>query len=150
MGLGKSLKKGISSGFKVKRWIDSDNLKSNGLLIVRLWKSIFRVKKEKPIRETFEQARARMNLTDEDLAKRVRLGFCTVWFCLGLAFALCIYMFYLFSHTQIMAGLVCLMLMLTMLAYAYREHFNIFQIKQRRLGCTFKQWVQYISKKGSK
>jgi intracellular multiplication protein IcmV len=151
MGIGKSLKKGVSSGFKVKRWAATDSIKDNGLFIVKLFKSIFKRKQdEKVITETFEQAKIRMDLTDEDLSKRVRSGRYLVLFCLALAVALAIYMYCLFSRGQLLAGLLSLVLCLTMLAYAYREHFNIFQIQQRRLGCSFKQWFQYVCKKGLK
>ena len=151
MGIGKSLKKGVSSGFKVKRWIAADSIKDNGLFIIKLFKSIFTRKQGgKVITETFEAAQQRMGLSDEDLSKRVRSGRYLVWFCTALSVALAVYMYYLFSRAQLLAGLLSLVLCLTMLAYAYREHFNIFQIQQRRLGCSFKQWFQYVCKKGLK
>ena len=150
MGIGKSLKNGVSSGFRVKRWLGVDTIKNNGLFIVRIFKGIFNARKTAPIHENFDQAMVRMNLTDADLAKRVRSGRYLVWFCLGLAMALAVYMVCLFYGGQIVAGSMCFMLMLTMMVYAYREHFNIFQIKQRRLGCTYREWFKYIFHKGSK
>ena len=98
--------------------------------------------------ETFEQCIKHYGLTDEALTKKRRLHLYTAMGCLLGSVVLLAYTLYLIATGIYFSSLVSVMLAALLVAYAYREHFNAFQIKQRRLGCTFKEWVSYTFKGG--
>ena len=143
------VKKVIKKGFNFKYWIGADYLKVNAKVIGRLFTTLFKHSKQQVQEETFEQCMKRFNLTEEDLQKRMQYSKHMALFCLGTSILLLVYMFYLFTQTFILSGIVCLILALLMAAYTFREHFNLFQMKQRRLGCTIQQWFN-ATFKGSK
>ncbi len=140
MGVKKVIKKSFTAGFNPKRWVGVDHIKDNGRVIGHLFTSLFKQESKKVKPESFEAAKARLNLTEADLQKRVQQGKYVIIFCLFAALLAFAYMIYLVMHHFYLPGIVTLMISLLALVYAYREHFNIFQIKQRRLGCTFGQW----------
>lgn len=145
MGIFRTVKKGVTSGWSVRRWVGYEGIKENGNVIGKLFQSAIsnpsKTEPESPSKETFEMAMKRFNMTEDDLKKRIRSGRQVYWSCLGGSLAILAYMFYQFSIHEMIAGLVCLMLALVLLAYAFRENFNVFQMKQRRLGCTAAQWL---------
>ena len=51
------------------------------------------------------------------------------------------YAVYVFHSGFYLPGFVCLMLTALAGAHCFREHFNRFQMRQRRLGCTFQEWA---------
>lgn len=141
MGLFRTVSKGVSSGFRINRWLGTDRIKASTQSVRKLAKAAVKTEQEEAIAgKSFEEVLRHYNMTEDDLKKRIDQGNKIILFCLGgsvLSFA---YMIYQFSSQEIIAGIVCGMLTLLMLAYAFREHFNIFQMKQRRLGCTMKEW----------
>lgn len=151
MGFKNAMKKGLFSGLNPLRWMGMEQIKGNGQTIGQITKRLFDAsdssKKNPP--KTFEEAMERYKLSEADLQKRMRSSLRLVYFCLGLSVLLIIYTLYLFFSHLVLSGFVTIMLTLLLWAYAFREHFNYFQMKQRRLGCTFREW--FISTfKGSK
>lgn len=143
MGVKNVIKKGLFSGLNMKRWIGLEQIKENGKTIGGLFKGLLGNKKADEVRkETFEESMRRFQMTEEDLQKRMQSAVRLVTFCLIGSVAIIIYMFYLFYNAQIVASFVCMMLSVLLLAYAFREHFNLFQMKKRRLGCSVKEWFQ--------
>lgn len=145
MGIGKHVSKNISKVFSPSQWMGYDSLRQNGLLIGRIFRRSMGQDKTKKLQGlSFEQCKAHFNLTDADIEIKMKNMLQILWFCLILA-ALCLaYSIYLFIAAKVLAGFVTLILMGVMLSYAFREHFNYFQMKQRRLGCTFKQWLNFV------
>jgi len=92
--------------------------------------------------ETFEEAMRRLNLTEENIQSAEKqyflmaLCFGAVGFILGL---FCIIFLFkgFFAATLIAFGLTALIF-----AQAFKYHFWYFQIKHRKLGCTFEEWRQ--------
>ena len=57
-----------------------------------------------------------------------------------------VYAGYQFFYGSIKAFIVSLVVMLIALVLAFRYHFWYFQIKQRKLGCTFNEWYRRINR----
>ena len=93
--------------------------------------------------ETFEQALERLKLTDADVQQTGQ-----VYFIYALIFAACSIgavifgLYYLFVHSGFFAFLVALSVAALFASQAFRYHFWFFQIKHRKLGCTFDEWWQ--------
>lgn len=128
--------------FNIPRWIGWHDLKKNASTISDLYRSLFKSRTVSVFRETFEEAVERMGLSEADIAQVGRmyyvrsLVFAGV-FLLGLA-----YQFFLLSHHYWGAALVMLSIDFMILSFWFREHFWYTQIKHRRLGLTFSQWLK--------
>lgn len=146
MGLFRSVKKGVSSSLNVKRWVGLDHIKDNGRVLGRLFQTVLKkpVQSETTRHESFEECMRRFNMTEEDLQKRIKNGKKMVFFYLLVSIATFIYLIFLLSYGRHLAGFVCIMLTLLFLVYALREHFNIYQMNQRRLGCSFKTYFRSL------
>lgn len=156
MGVMKFVKKGISAGWNVSAWVGVKGIKRNTLLIKELSQKAFAVENNKsnePKRETFAQAMQRLNMTEADLKKRIRSSTIIIRFCGFLILPMLLYTFYIFNSGFYLSSFVCLMLTLLAGAYTFREHYNRFQMQQRRLGCSMREWVMYslrIKSRGKK
>ena len=95
--------------------------------------------------ETFEQAMARLGLTEADIQKtatRYRL-YTLLFFLFGLA--LFAYAFYLlFAYFYVTGCLLALTATIFSWGQAFRFDFWSYQIRVRKLGVTFKEWKQSI------
>ncbi len=145
------VKKGLFSGLNPTRWIGLGHLSDNAKTIKKIANGLVKTAKVdqssssyKP--KNFEEAMQHYGLTEESLKKRMRSALQIVVVCLSLSALMIAYMIYLFSKDLPLASFVCIMLTLLLWSYAFREHFNYFQMKQRRLGCTFKQWLFWMIK----
>lgn len=91
--------------------------------------------------ESFEATMVRMNLTEGDLIIRqkefMRLFLVYIFIAAG-AF---IYAFYLAWQHSIHGTIASFILMFVALTQAFRYHFWLFQLRSRRLGCTFREWL---------
>lgn len=106
---------------------------------------IFKSKKSAaiPLKETFEEAVQRLNLTPEMLENRKQSFFKMALFYLTIASILGIYLITLLMSKSFLASLITFVLVIVALALFYREHFWYTQMKQKRLGLNFKDWVGY-------
>lgn len=126
--------------FNPAAWIDYTNLRNQTLMIYGVIRTIFTP--EKPTRtETFEEAMKRFKLHEKDIDEmatnyRVYAG---VLFLLGITSIL--YCFYLlFHHVLVLGCLMGICVSMLFFAQAFRYDFWAFQLRQRRLGCTFNEW----------
>ena len=127
-------------------WMGWKQLSADSKGVVALAKSFFSLKKKKTIRsETFDEAKSRLKLTEENLSARQKtfLQMAIAYLVMGLL--LLAYTVYVIAEGTTISGVI-LSLILTLSAFAmsYREHLWYFQMKQRRLGCTFKEWLAFI------
>ncbi|GEM_PF-525618 len=144
MGVFNIVKKGISAGWNVSGWLGVSNIKKNAVLIKELSKDTFNVKKTKqgePKQETFTEAVKRLNLTEQDIQKRIKASGQIIFFCGLLTIPMAAYTLYMFMAGFYLSTFVCVMLTALLLAYCFREHFNRFQMLQRRLSCSIGEWA---------
>ncbi len=147
MGIRKHVSKGFSKVITPTQWVGLDSLKQNGRLIGGMAKTVFSLNKQRKSKKlTFEQAMEHYHLSEQDIQQKMKKALQIVWFCLGLSALLFGYGIYLFIVSKTLPALVCVILLLVMLAQAFREHFNYFQMDQRRLGCTYPEWWHYLTK----
>lgn len=150
MGVKKVLKKTIGGGLNVKNWVGYDNLKDNTRVVGHLAKGVFKREQKEPIKESFDEALKRLNLSEDDLKQRMKTAKQVTLFCLSLSGLILLYTLYLLSKGQLLSSVMSLMLTCISGVYALREHFNLYQMRQRRLGCSFQEYVSSLIGKGKK
>jgi intracellular multiplication protein IcmV len=91
--------------------------------------------------ETFEQALLRLRISEQDLAVRAQQLFWLFLLFSALALAIFGYTCYLFSQSAYRGGCAGFVVMAIAATLAFKHHFWLFQIKQRRLGCSWREWL---------
>ena len=97
---------------------------------------------EKPkYKETFQEAMIRLDLTEADIQQRKKEF--TRLFYMFLLIGVCIigYAVYMASQGYFGACLISFCLACYALTLAFKWHFWLFQIRNRKLGCTLKEWL---------
>lgn len=133
------IRRTVISFADVPTWMGYQQLADTTRSVFEVIKDLFTFRKP-TITETFDEAKVRLNLSEEDIKRRIRnLTFLAIfWFIasIGMIF----YGVYLAGNRSIHGFLACLGLSIVMFSQAFYYHFWMFQMKQRRLGCTFKEW----------
>lgn len=134
----------LKSIFNVREWMDYDRLKSFSKFLSQGAKTMFvpqsSEKKEKTI--SFAAMAKQMNLTDDMLKARSQALYRLSLLMCFLATCIAIYCAYHIFLGNIAAAILSFIVMLIALSLACRYHFWYFQIKKRKLGCTFKEWYR--------
>jgi intracellular multiplication protein IcmV len=134
--------------FKVNRktflnptaWIGYNEIKGNTRTIWSIFKNLITPAKPE-FTESFEESVQRQNLSEQDLdtTKQSFFAYAMIFLFLGgCAFLASFY--YLFYHKTIAGWILALCVTTFLLAQAFRYHFWYFQMKHRKLGCTFDEW----------
>lgn len=127
--------------FNPRGWFGYDLLKSHTQVIWGVLKNLFSPASAPRRVETFTQAMERLRLAEADIQQVAKN-----YFLYSLVFAAfgaiaCGFSFYLLIHHGTAAGWILgLASSALCFVYSFRYHFWVFQIKQRKLGCTFKEW----------
>lgn len=142
MGLFRSSKKVASKvvDVRVDRWMSWDYLADTTDRIKSMVVSIA-VPQKSTYAETFEEAMQRLGLTEEDLAHRKKEYTQLFYFFLVLFGTVVLYALYMGFNGHLIASLISFCLSLYCLTQAFRFHFWLFQIKNRKLGCSIKEWI---------
>ncbi len=130
-----------STFFDVPRWVNAKQyVETNKTLYARI-KDSFRI--ATPEREeTFEAAIHRLKLSGQDLQERLAANQRGLTIMLVFIVLLCFYGFYLIFHGSITGTLIALAVIVLSAVRAFQYSFWSFQIKNKRLGCTFRDWLQ--------
>lgn len=145
MGIWSGIKKGADFVFYIrpKQWVSWDFFKSSTQQTVQLFRSMYTIPPKGRV-ETFYQAIARYNLTAQDLDKmRNRFYYFSLFF-LTFAIGMLIYACDGLYQGEMLRSLGSLSLVVFLLAQAFKYHFWYFQIVQKKLGCSFMEWVDFI------
>jgi intracellular multiplication protein IcmV len=126
--------------FNVSAWVNYGQLSSFAKSIANLFKRLF-IPAQATYTETFAEAMQRFNLSEEDIQRRIKNFILLVSLWLIIALGVLSYALYLAFAGSWHGFIACIGLMFISLAQAFRYHFWYFQLKQRRLGCTFRQWL---------
>ena len=94
--------------------------------------------------ETFEAALTRLSLTEEDLKARYQ-DFQQLFYLFSLV-TICLFFYAFYMLFLGFVGGCLLSLAVCTLAglQAFKRHFWMFQVRQRKLGCTVREWWQSI------
>lgn len=131
-------------------WINAEAISEQTSLIWSILGPLFR--KPKPGREeTFEAAVKRLKLSEADIESGIKSYRTYAWILLLFGFVLFAYGFVLLFAWGSFSGWLLAMACVAMaLAQAFRFDFWSFQMQQRKLGLTFKDWKRSrLGDKGS-
>jgi len=125
----------------VRAWLDYDRLAAMNLYLVNGIKALFVPKKaSEKSSVSFDDAIREMNLTPAMLKKRAK-GLYRLSFLMSfVALLIFIYTGYNLYQGYWAAAMVSFVIMGIAVTMACRYHFWYYQIKVRRLGCTFQEW----------
>ncbi len=137
----------IKKMFNLRKMVDYDNVAIFTQYIVRLIKTYFVPGAIEPTSTTsFDDACRQFGLSKAELVAKqknlLRLSLCM----LLLSCAFLAYSIYHMVNGTLLAFFPSLTLAVVSLALAFRYHFWYFQIKQRKLGCTFNEWLGHHTK----
>lgn len=131
---------GYVVNFKVTSWMGLDHVKSMTKGIFGMSKEIFTPDQANVV-ETFDEAMARLHITQEQLEQRKR-EFVTllIIFLLISAGVFSYGLFIMLVYKNILGFIMCIAITLFALSHAFKYHFWIYQIKHKKLGCTLREW----------
>lgn len=130
--------------FNPAGWLDYQGLKEKNQTIFSTLKNLF--SKPQPERqETFEQAKERLGLSDEDVkALEARYHLYALLFLLLGVIIFAYAFFLLFAYATITGWLLGLAAAAYSLSLAFKFDFWSFQMRQKKLGVTFTEWKRNI------
>lgn len=127
-----------------KNWLAYDTVKVSTGILWRATKSVFfTTPPSAPVQqETFDEAMQRQGLSEDDVKSSVRTY---LLFSMGfgaLAIGIVVLALYFFSRLLIADGVIALSIASFLFAQAFVFNFWCFQMKMRKLGCSFAEWRQ--------
>lgn len=145
MGIRSYVKNTAKNNVNVKSWASWDTIKANSKVVNSLVNDLKAPDKNAPrIKKTFDEAMKQYGLSEKDIALQMKQSFAVAAVCALLGLSAFGWMILLLFKAMFLSSLVAFSLSALMLAYAFREHFNYFQLKQRRLSCTFNEWFSSL------
>lgn len=149
MGFFTGIKKIIKPFVDVPKWIGYRQLMKSNRSITTLLKKFF-IPDQAHTQESFAAALQRLNLKESDLIQRRQEFTRLMWiwillFCVTIAYSV-----YLLIEHSLRGFFPTLTIGVIILTQIFRYHFWIFQIKQRRLGCNFRDWFSHYFMLGKK
>jgi len=145
-------KQGIVRSFfgslvNVRKWSGFDEVISNAKFVAGSLRNLCTPvqKKTDAVFSTFEEWAQKSQLTDEEIQKRAKYF---LYYSIVYAIAALCLLFYvgylIYSGGRILSILVTIVLTTMMFVYALREHVCYMQLKTRKLGFNFKEWVVFL------
>lgn len=143
-----TIKKIIKPAVDVPKWVDYQQLARNNRSFFGFVKKFF-IPDQAKTQESFEEALLRLKLTPADIVQRSKEFTRLMWIWIFLFLINISYSIYLLHNHFFRGFYPCLGISIIILTQIFRYHFWLFQIKQRRLGCSFRDWLngQFIGKK---
>ncbi|OGT42279.1 MAG: hypothetical protein A3F13_00595 [Gammaproteobacteria bacterium RIFCSPHIGHO2_12_FULL_40_19] len=148
MGVFRSVKNFAKDQVDAPTWLGLQTVSGSITKTVELGKRLF-IPKKSTYTETFEEAKERLNLTDEDLQKRISQFKKIQYFFILFTLSTLAYAFFLFFKESFQNTISCLAISAISFSQFFRYNFWIFQIKKRKLGCTFQEWWEHFIKRTS-
>lgn len=130
-----------STFFDVPRWINAKQYIDTNKTLYSKIKDTFRIDQAER-EETFDAAMARLRVSEQDLQERFLANQRGLTIMLAFILLLCLYSFYLIYLGAIAGTLIILAVIALSAVRAFQYSFWNFQIKNRKLGCSFKNWWQ--------
>ena len=131
----------LSSYIPIRNAVGADNYRQSFQSCKKIISSVFkRAQAVQP--ETFEEALQRLSLTEAELDKRYHFFKRSFYMLLMVSLVLFYYAFYVLFTGHFITFLLAFAVTLLAAAQAFKRHFWMFQVRQRRLGCTFREWWQ--------
>jgi intracellular multiplication protein IcmV len=126
--------------FNPSAWLDFDALKAQNKAMWGILKTLFIIPKPTG-EETFEQAMQRQGLSETDIQVTINNYRWYTWLFLFLGVVVFVFAFYLlFYHGTLHGWLLAMAASALFFSQAFKYDFWAFQIRKRKLGCTFAEW----------
>ncbi len=127
--------------FNPSAWLDMDALREYNSTIFDSIRGLFTAVPGEARKETFAEAMKRQKVTDAQLKETENAYFIYSIAFLVLGILMLIFGFYLlFGHHTFHGWILALASAAFLFAQSFRFSFWHFQIKFRKLGCTFEEW----------
>lgn len=132
----------VSSILNVRRWFDWERMRAFTLYLGNGFKRLFVPQKAPTDGESFSEAVKLLNLSDESILTKQKSLFRLSILMVLAAVLIFVYAGYQLFYGSIKAFLVSIIVTMIALVLAFRYHFWYFQMKNRKLGCTFNEWYR--------
>ena len=144
MGVIKSTRKilGIFINLRVDQWFGLKDHLYNIRFITGRARELF-TPKEADRSETFEDAMDRLDISQTELDATDKYYSSLIYLFIFIAVAIALYSLYqALVLKSILSTIMTFSLVLFALANAFRYHFWRFQIRSKKLGCSFRDWLE--------
>lgn len=131
--------------YRVDKWLSLDYLKETTNHLRSMVSHVI-VPSRPRYSETFDEALQRLDLIEADLIKRQKEFTRLVYFFVLLSIIIVVYGLVLAYSGAFLCALIAFCLSVFSLSQAFRFHFWLFQIKNRKLGATLKEWFNSSAK----
>lgn len=128
----------------VPAWMGLRQISETGQVIGQITRNIFTMPEKNGYVESFEEAVNRMGLTETDIERKTKVFLIGSLMYASAAVAMLVYSFYLIKSGHLGGAWMCFCLTALLGSLTFRESFSFFQIKSRRLGCSFFDWYKGI------
>lgn len=142
MGLWSGAKSVVTKGLSIRvdKWMSLDHIEETFDRTKLVVQDLFKPQKSTR-KESFEQAVDRLALTEEDIEQRKR-----EFTKLTIAFIVIAILILGYGGVMLYKGkawitLIAAFLSIYAFSQAFRFHFWLFQLKNKKLGCTFSEWM---------
>lgn len=125
---------------RVDKWFDADGRKESAKKTLHYTKELFHVQQPEH-EETFEEALERLGLTEADLAESEKSHHRNVVIFAIMAMAIFTYSVYLATQGNFGGFFVGLAVTGFSIVQVFRNHFWLYQIRHKKLGCNFSEWL---------
>lgn len=126
--------------FNPRAWLGYDAIKDQNRAIWNSVRGLF-IAATPTRKETFEQAMVRLDLTEESLKESQTNFQVFTWIFTSLGVFSFVASFVILLKYASLAGFVlAIAVTALMLSQAFQYSFWLFQLKNRKLGCTFEEW----------
>ncbi len=144
MGIIKSGARIITSPFR--KWMGTENLSRDARNIRGFAKDFIHAPQtHQAKKESFEHSMKRLNLTEADVQRRIKETWISSWVYFLFFAGLLFYTFVLIFRINYLGILMSSVMTILAGVLAMRESFWYMQMKERKLGCTLKQWFRFIT-----
>ena len=131
----------VRSFFNPRAWTSYDTMRDISQYLFDGFSRLFVLKKRGQTEELDEVMR-KLSLNEKDIAERKKVFF-RMTLLMGLISLLVFFytmyhLLYANYHAVLLGSVVCFL----SLALTFRYHFWYFQLRRRKLGCTFKEWLR--------
>ncbi len=123
----------------VPSWLGYSHVRTGAGAIKETAKQLF-VVTEAGRKETYDEAVQRLNLSEERIAQQYKIFRRLLIVFLLLSLVIFFYAIFMVMRGTVFGFVFSMLLMILSLGNAFRYHFWMFQIKHKKLGCTFKEW----------
>lgn len=146
MGFRDYVKNTVKANTNVKGWTGWDAVKGNARIVKNIVEGLKSPDvSASPVQLNFDEAMKQYQWTEKDVRNRMRMSLVMAVICVILSLFAFLWAFRMLWIGFFLSALASLALSALMLSYGFREHFLYFQLKQRRMNCTVKEWFSSFS-----